>query len=754
MTELTTVDYARAERMLAHNRARLVPGAKIRPRWLDDGTRFWYRLDGEDGRRFVLVDPDARVRRPAFDHDALAAALSEASGTAVEGGRLPFGAIEMVADGVEFDAFGSRWRYAGEALTRVEGHRPVAMGELPSPDGKWVAFRRGHDIWVRSADGAEEFPLTDDGEPYHDYGSNLDVAMSRIMLRNLGLTLPPMVLWSPDSRRLLTHRIDQRSLPEQVIVESTPDGGGRPVAHHYRYPMPGDDEHATMSYVVLDVAERTVTREQGEPAYIGFRSPIALKKVRWSEDGTAVHFLRSTRDARTVGLYRLDPDTGAVRLLIEESGDTRVDTSLEIIDEPPVRVLSSGEILWWSQRDGWAHLYLYDADGAQAGRVTGGPWAVRRVLHVDERARVVYFVASGLLEDPYVRQICKVNLDGTGFTRMTEDRFDHDVVPSKSGRVLVDSASAVDTAPRTVVLDLAGEVLVEVEQADTGALEEAGWSAPERFSATAADGLTRIHGTVWRPYDFDPAGSYPVIDHIYPGPQIHRARPSFDSLAGTGEPEALAALGFVVVAVDGRGTPGRSKAFLDESYGNLATAGMLEDHVAAIRQLAARYRWMDTGRVGIFGASGGGFATARALLTHPGFYSVGVAGCGDHDMRHYLAMWAEHYLGDPTEDNLRSVSNPALAENLRGKLLLIHGELDDNVLPSQTLNLVDALIRADKDFDLLVVPGVEHAFLGRQHYIQRRQWDYFVRHLHGTEPPRYSLRPVPLTADHILDLLS
>ncbi|MEU0936332.1 DPP IV N-terminal domain-containing protein [Embleya sp. NPDC005971] len=766
MDTFTTADYRRAEQLLPHNAARLVPGAKIRPNWEDGTDRFWYRVDTAQGRRFVLVDPAVGRREAAFDHDRLAAALSSASGTAVDGTHLPFTSISRSGDTVEFTAFDARWRYApdDDRCTRIDPPEQTAPHERPSPDGTWVAFVRDHNVWVRSTDRSHEFALTGDGEKDFDYGSNIDVAVSRIMLRNAGVTPPPMLAWSPDSRRLVTHRIDQRHLREQVLVESTPRDGGPPVAHSLRYAMPQDEQHARMQFVVLDVTRRTAVWEATGPSHIGHLSPFARGWVRWSHDGASLHFLRQPRYARSLGLYRLDPDTGAVDLLVDEHGTTRVEPAQPIFDRPMVRVLSTGEVLWYSQRDGWGHLYLYPApprppgpastDERESTRVTTGAWAVRSILHVDEEDRTVLFLASGLVPgEPYARQLCAVGLDGTGFTNHSDDAFDHEVVVAPSGTHLLDTASAVDTPPRTVVRDAAGATVVELERPDTALLVAAGWTPPERFSVKGADGVTDIHGTLWRPHGFDPSRRYPLVDSAYPGPQIMRATAGFANPHFV-SPETLAALGFAVVTVDGRGTPGRSKAFHDASYGNLGNAGFLEDHVAAIHQLADRHRWIDLDRVGIAGASGGGFATVRAMLTHPDLYKVGVALCGNHDIRHYLALWADTYLGEGTEEQWADVANPRLAANLAGKLLLVHGELDDNVLPYQTLNLVDALIDADKDFDLLVVPGVEHNFMGRDHYVTRRMWDHLVRHLLGTQPPSgYALRPFPAGAEHLAELL-
>lgn len=736
---LTASDYARAEQMLAPYRARKVPGCALAPQWLSDGERFWYQV----GTRYVVVDPAEGSRRPAFDHDQLAAALSVASGHAASGADLPISAVEIRDDdSVRFTAFEARWTWANDICAAVDEPAPLP-GELPSPDGQWVAFPRDGNIWVRSTDRAEEFALTDDAEPHFDYGGLPETTGARALMRLLGL--PPLSFfhWSPDSSRILVQRIDQRDLPELVLVESTPADGGRPVEHRSRYTMPGEEAVATMTWNVLDIADRSVVRQQDEPWPIMHNT--ALVYAWWTgKAGNDVHFLYHSRDARQLELRRLDPDTGATTTLITETGETRVDPAVQLGDPHMVHVLESGEIVWWSQRDGWGHLYLYSADGQSVTRITQGQWLVRSLLRVDEDSRQLWFVAGGLVAaDPYLRQICRINLDGSGFTRLTDDDLDHDAISPPEGEYIVDRASSPSRPPRSVVLDGDGRDVVELEAPGTEALEALGWSPPERFRTTAADGTTPIYGLLWRPHGFDPNRRYPIIEHIYPGPQNFRAGPSFDP-PHQGEPEAFAALGFAVVAIDGRGTAARGKAFHDHSYGDLGNAGALDDHVAAIRELGHRYPWLDTDRVGITGQSAGAYAAARALLKHPDDYHVAVATSGNHDNAVNLAMWAEHYHGDVSEDGLRGISNATLAANLTGKLLLIHGELDDNAHPYMTMRLVDALIKADKDFDLIVIPGAEHALIGRQHYFLRRTWDYFVRHLHGSEPPRYRLAPLPL----------
>nr|WP_243858655.1 DPP IV N-terminal domain-containing protein [Mycobacterium sp. DL440] len=741
-TTLTDSDYARAEQMLAPYRARKVPGGVLQPQWLSGGTRFWYLI----GTRYVVVNPADGSRRAAFDHDRLAAALSETSGHAVTGGDLSITGVEILDDyTTRFTAFDKQWEWSDEAgLTERADARPVP-GEVPSPDGSWVAFCRDGNIWVRTPDGEQEFALTDDAEPQFDYGSLPETTGARALMRVFGL--PPLTIfhWSPDSTRILVQRIDQRDLPELVLVESSPADGGRPVEHRTRYTMPGEEAVATMTWNVLDVNERKVIRQLDDPFVIMHNT--ALVYAWWTgKTGEAVHFLRHSRDARTLELRRLDPATGATTTLISETGETRIDPAVQLGDPQMVRVLESGEIVWWSQRDGWGHLYLYSADRQQVTRITKGQWLVRSLLWVDEDCRQVYFLAGGLNDDdPYLRQICRIDLDGSGFTRLTDDDLDHDALSPSEGGYVVDRASSSSRPARSVVVDGNGQELVELESPGTEELEALGWSPPERFCVTAADGKTPIYGLLWRPHGFDPQKRYPIVEHIYPGPQIYRAGPSFDP-PHQGEPEAFAALGFAVVAVDGRGSAGRGKAFHDHSYGDLGNAGALDDHVAAIRELGHRYAWLDTSRVGITGQSAGAYAAARAVLVYPDFYHVAVATSGNHDNAVNLAMWVEHYHGDVSAESMQAISNSALAANLTGKLLLIHGELDDNAHPYMTLRLADALIKEDKDFDLIMIPGAEHALIGRQHYFLRRTWDYFVRHLHGTEPPSYRLSPPPLPA--------
>ncbi|AHH96558.1 S9 family peptidase [Kutzneria albida] len=756
----TTQDYQAAEQLLRRpaRPGELVIGDKIKPQWLDGGARFWYGVSNGTGKRFVLVDPAAGTREPAFDHARLAAALAAASGQQVAPEALPFRAIELAGNAVEFFAFDEYWRchldsYACERAKFTPPGNPL---DVPSPDRRFAVSQRGHDLWARSLSEGREWALTTDGAPDYQYGSSPECLGNGTLLRKFGLPhLPPAVAWSPDSTKVLTHRTDERGVRQTHLTEARPADGGAPQPHTQRYPYAGDETMPLAELVVLDLAAGTVVRAQVEPLPMPMVSPIMLKWAWWAADGSAVYYLSQPRDRRTLTLHRLDPATGEVTTVLSETGATRVEPNQWTYQPPIVRVLAD-EVLWYSQRDGWGHLYRYDLrTGALLGQVTSGQWAVRQILYVDETEQVVYFTASGLVdEDPYRRTVCRVGLDGSGFARVTDDELDHIVTMPDSMEYFIDSASTVDTPPVSRVRAWTGRVLVELERADISKLTATGWTPPERFRVKAADGVTDIYGVLYRPRGFDPALRYPVVDTIYPGPQVTRVDPCFDPGGMGFDAEPLAALGFVVVAVDGRGTPGRGKAFHDASYGHLADAGGLDDHVAALRQLAQTRPWMDLDRVGAFGHSGGGFATVRAMLDFPEVYRAGVALSGYHDARYFSLDFVEAYDGADNPGAWARSSNVDIADRLAGKLLLIHGEMDDRVHPDHTLRLADRLIAADKDFELLIVPGAEHVFIDCLAYVRKRCWDFLVRELMGTQPPAYRPAPIPIDPELLGELFA
>ncbi|WP_407353750.1 DPP IV N-terminal domain-containing protein [Luteimonas sp. R10] len=672
---MTADDYRRAERMLPDSAAALVDGLKLKPHWIGEGSDFWYQTRRDGKPRRLLVDTLSGEQRPILEHE-------------------------------------HRRERADEALP----------GAAVSPDGRWVVSMADYDLQVRHLGEEQVRRLTRDGRAGHAYGSR-----SGLQVPPAADDASPVVYFSPDSRRILTYRLHYADVPELHLVQAR--GGDRPDLRSYRYAMPGGPV-AEAEWVILDLADGARVDVRHPPTPIRPNSDL---QVQWSDDGRRIFFLEEEAGFARAWIRAIDADTGTVLTLLEERTDTVLDR------QPILRVFGDrSELIWSSERDGWRHLYLVDArTGGIKRQLTRGEWSVQArhgVLHVDPEQRWVYFMAHGREtgRDPYYRHLYRVRLDGTGLTLLTPENADHSVDFSADGAVFVDTYSRVDSPPVSVLRMASGQQVAELQRADIRRLLATGWRAPQPFSVKARDGSTDLFGVMFLPSHFDPDRRYPVIDSIYPGPQNTRVPKSFT----LDHAQALAELGFIVVQIDGMGTPKRSRAFREVSYRNLGDAGGLDDHVAGLRQLAQSRPWMDLSRVGIYGHSGGGFASARAILAHPDFYKVAVSSSGNHDQRIYHAGWGERYQGYPQGDNYAGLDNASLAGELKGKLLLVHGDADDNVHPAHTLALAQALIEAGKDFDLLILPGQAHAFEGRANdYFIRRRWDYFVRHLLGSEPP-------------------
>jgi dipeptidyl-peptidase 4 len=742
---LGAVDYARAERFLAWNVEPLVFGAEVQPQWLP-GERFWYRNRIPEGHEFVVVDPARGTRERAFDHERLARALTEQTGVEHRPFALPIARLEPMDDGRGLGFELDRRRWACDVIAyRCE--RPAtpaeqARAEVLSPDGRLAAFRRDHDLWVREVATGRETRLTSDGAQHHGYATDNEGWRS---------SARPVVVWSPDSRRIKSFRLDERGVGEMHLLETTE---GRPILRSWKYALPGDTIVPLYERLVIDVAGARVVPLRAEPDHqrtsscCGMLRGDVMGDVEWGPDGRRVAYASVSRDYRDVRLRLADAETGEVRTVLEERGEPFFESSAAGRGVPNWRVLHGrGRVLWLSQRDGHAHLYLHDLDsGRLRNRVTSGEWNVIDVLHVDEAGGWVYFTGAGRERgrDPYHRHLYRVRTDGRSLTLLSPEDADHVVTVSPSGRWFVDSYSRVDAPPVTVLRRADGRVVRVLEEADISRLLATGWPRPIPFTARARDGVTELHGVMYRPSDFDPARRYPIINNIYPGPQAGSIGPRTFAAARRGDAQALAELGFVVVQIDALGTPMRSRPFHAHYHGDLGDNG-LEDQIAAMRQLAERHPYIDLSRVGIYGHSGGGFATAAAMLRFPDFFHVGVAGAGNHDNRGYTYYWGEKWHGplvhhpDGT-DSYTNQANHLLAGNLRGKLLLSYGTMDNNVHPDMTLLLVDELIRHNKDFDLVVLPNRNHGY-GREPYWIRRSWDYFVEHLLGAQPPReYDLR--------------
>jgi dipeptidyl-peptidase-4 len=729
-------DYARAEKFLAWNTAPLVSGATVRVTWLD-GDKFWYRNSTPQGFEFVLVDPVRHSRARAFDQDRVAAALSAAAGRTYDAWHLPFGRFDMSADGrsLSFETDDAHKRFTCD----VGGNRctPQAVGpnvrsSVVSPDGKLAAFIRSDNLWVHDLTTGNDRQLTTDG--VKDFGYATD---------NAGWTQSdrPVIAWSPDSKKIATFQQDQRNVGEMYLVETRV---GHPVLEQWKYPLPGDSIIPTIQRVVIDLNGPRVIRFQMPPDQ--HRSTTCdhilcgreFADVEWSPDASHLAFVSTSRDHKHETLRVADASTGAVRDVMQES----VATFYEAGDNAANwRVLDSlHQVIWYSERDDWGNLYLYDlASGALVKQITTGPGNVLQILRVDQKERAIYFTSAGRDPNvnPYFRQLYRVRLDGTHLQLLSPENADHEVSLSPDGRYFVDSWSRPDVPPVTVLRDGGGRTVMPLEKADISRLVAAGWEPPMPITVKARDGKTELYGLLFRPTNFDSTKKYPIINHIYPGPQVGSVGSRFFA-PSRGDAQSLAELGFVVVEIDAMGTPMRSHAFHAAYYGNMGDNG-LPDQIAAMKQLAQRYSWIDLDRAGIYGHSGGGYATADAMLRYPDVFKVGVSEAGNHDNREYEDDWGEKWQGLLVRNGDGTTSyddqaNQNMAANLKGKLLIAFGTTDNNVPPYNSLLLVNELIKHNKDFDLTALPNRRHGF-GNEPYMIRRRWDYFVRYLLGAEPP-------------------
>jgi dipeptidyl-peptidase-4 len=735
------VDYRRAERFLGWNIANLVTGDEVAPQWMADGDRFWYRNKIREGSEFVLVNPAAGSRAPVFDHARLAAAMSLANDTSYVPNKLPFQSFDFEGGDrmISFRAAAKRFECDVVAYSCTVGDTlPSQVPFARSPDGRWEAFIHEYNLYVRPTGGGDSIQLTTDGQEYWRYGESSPRPSQIIRPR----PTRPVLQWSPDSRRIAVQRMDERNVGMMPLYSSTHQ---RPKYYLYPYPLARDSIISRFDIHVVDVEARTNVRiDQPPQPYIVFSTTGMMDStwitVKWG-DGDALYFTHGTRGAKRIQLMEADVTTGAARVIVKDSGATHLELNLDIRNKPNWAVANGGDdIIWFSERSGWAHLYRYDHDGNLKNPITAGAWTVGTIIFVDDANDRIFFTARGREpgRNPAIQDFYVVNFDGSGLRSIGGEPADHTVSVTPSGNYFVDTYSRVDMLPVTVVRDRTGRVVQEVERADASQLEELGWRPPEEFTAKARDGLTDIYGLMYKPTDFDSTKVYPVIEHIYPGPFIGSVGFWNFDVASRGANHALAELGFIVLQIDHMGTAFRSKAFQDNYYGNMGDNG-IPDHVAAVKQLGARHAYLDLDRVGIYGHSGGGFASTDAILRYPDFYKVAVSSSGNHDNRTYHAAYAEKYEGLYKADTLRGTDNyenqvnALLAKNLKGQLFLIHGDMDDNVHPAMTLQVVNALIDANKSFDLLIVPNRAHGL--NEPYVIRRRWDYFVEHLLGATPP-------------------
>ncbi len=693
--QVTAEDYAHAEKFMPYNTTPLVFRASVRPQWTTD-DHFTYRVATPEGTESVTVDAATGNRQTTKSRER-------------ESGN------------------GGRGGFAGR-------------NEVPSPDKKKEAFLRDYNLWVRDIATKKETQLTTDG--VKDFGYATDNAGWAHSDR-------PILIWSPDSKKIATYQQDQRGAGDMYLVSTQV---GHPHLEAWKYPLPGDKVVTTIQRVIIDVDNPRVIRLQLPPDQ--HRSSLCdnvacrggeWADVEWSPDSSQLAFVSTSREHKHEQLRIADANTGAVRDVLEESVPTFYESGNGAVNWR--YLASSKEVIWFSERDNWGHLYLYDATtGKPKNQITKGDWNVTQLLRVDEPKRELYFLGVGREKgrDPYFIHFYKIGFDGQGLKLLTPENANHEVSLSPSGRYFVDNYSTPEVPPVSVLRDSDGKLITTFEKADISKLVAAGWKPPVPFTVKARDGVTDLYGLMFKPTNLDPARKYPIINHIYPGPQTGSVG-SRSWSASRSDTQALADLGFIVVEIDGMGTPWRSKKFHEAYYGDMGD-NTLPDQVTGMKQLAQRYPWIDINRAGIYGHSGGGYATADAMFRYPDFFKVGISESGNHDNREYEDDWGEKWQGllesKNGKSNYDSQANQNFAKNLKGHLLLAHGTMDDNVPPYNTLLVVDALIKANKDFDLLLLPNQHHGYGDESNYMTRRRWDYFVRYLLGAEPPHeYEMHP-------------
>lgn len=682
---LTAADYSKAEQLMFYNTNQYIDHARVDPHWVGD-AQFWYADTKGDSTSYVLVN----------------------------------------------SATGKKSIVSKESLPKEPNH-PWNMEEVISPDGKKAAFIKDYNLWVKNLSTGKETQLTTDG--VKDFGYATDNAgwkhSDAAILR-----------WSPDSRKIATFQQDQRKVGNMYLVSTKV---GHPKLEEWKYPLPGDSNVIMIQRVIINVDTPKVIRLQMPPDFHrgtlsdDISSSGTFDDVDWNPNGNELAFVSTSRDHKIENFRIANTVTGEVRDVFTETVPTQYESGQGAINW---RYLpATHEIIWYSERDNWGHLYLYDSEtGKLKNEITTGDFVVTQLLKVDQKKRELYFLADGREEaNPYFTQFCKIDFVGKHLTTLTPEVGNHLIDLSPNDKYFVDSYSQPDVPAVFVLRNLNGKLITTLEKTDISKLVATGWQPPKPFSVKAADGKTDIYGLLFSPAKIDPNKKYPIIDYIYPGPQGGSVG-SWSFAASRGDDNALTALGFVVVAIEGTSNPLRSKSFHDMSYGHMSE-NTLPDQVTGIRQLAQRFSYIDTTKIGIWGHSGGGFATADAMFTYPDFFKVGIAESGNHDNRNYEDDWGERYIGlekmgPDGVSNYEPQANQVYAKNLKGKLMLAHGLMDDNVPPSNTMLVIEALEKANKDYDLVIFPNSHHGYGQYSLYMMRRRWDYFVRNLLGAVPPK------------------
>ena len=693
--------------------------------WFEDGTGLWFIDYNKKGKLYKTVRFSNNKVTPLFDHLALAKALNGVSKNPVDADQITISNIEKASKKELSFSFEGK-DYVFHLKTNALSPKAKALDtnsnafETKSPDGKWIAYVEDYNVFIKSTTSEKKYQLSHDGQEDYEYGSWYGW-YDKMEGENGKRPKRFYVNWSPDSKWIATSIVDLRTAEKMYLLDYSIDSLYKPKLLSYYRGSPGDTTMVHIDPVFFNIDTKTQLQVD-----LPKGTHINAVSTQWTDKPGVLLASYSERGYQKEYVKEVNLNTNTVKTLIEETSTTNIDNF-------EYRLLEQQQkIIFLSERSGWRQLYVYDLKTHETKALTQGEYYVANIEYVDQDQGIIYILINGKSseDNPYHHQLYKVDFDGN-LTCLTPKLLNHQVTFSEDGKYFVDNYSTINTPTTTVLRTTkSGAILAELTKADVSDAISKGWQSPEVFELTAKDGKTTIYGAIWKPTTFDPSKSYPIIDHTYTGPHTKMFPESFSRGFMN---QSLAELGFIVMMVDGLGTSKRSKAFHDHSYKNMGNN--LEDHVLAIQFLGNKYPWIDTSRVGVFGHSAGGFDTGRAMLAFPKVYKVGVASSADHDFRMEKAWWPEMYQGWPVDKSYHDVSNITNAANLEGKLLLVHGGLDDNVNPSATFKLANALVKADKEFDLLILPSERHGYRGKQRlYFIKKRWNYFIEHLRGVTP--------------------
>ncbi|NGP76927.1 prolyl oligopeptidase family serine peptidase [Balneolaceae bacterium YR4-1] len=741
-------DFEQAERFTTQMMEKMVGSTEVDPEWIENQDRFWYTYENSEGKHWYFVDANRETKSKLFDQEVMASKLAEIFNKPFNSKDLPLKDFEYnTGEGFfEFNVDSIQFTYRIDNNSLIKGdslsEEPSNRWKTYSPDSTWIAFAKNHNLYLMKADDPDsaEYQLTEDGQRWYSFQADEEDTTSNKRLRS-------NARWFEDSEKLYARRADVRDVEELWVINSLKE---RPELQTYKYPMPGDENIPQDEVWVFDADSKEgikldTDKEEWEDESLGgayFNDGGFYTGL----DSDYLYILRRNRQWNKIDVLQANTETGDVRILFSEESKPYFNTrfaQLAVLND-------DSEFVWFSERTGWGQLYLYDQNGNLKNRITDGFYTAGDIVKIDTTERTLYFEAYGKEDgvSPYYAQLYKVNLDGSDMKRLTPENAHHDISASEEGNFFLDNYSRVDMPTVSVLRDGEGRVVQQLEKADISRMEEAGWKAPEAFKVKAADDATDLYGVMWKPFDFDSTKSYPIISYVYPGPQTEPFPVGFTIRGSRARPATLAQLGFMVIAMGQRGgSPLRSKYYHNYGYGDLRDYP-LADNKYGIEQLASRHSFIDIDRVGIFGHSGGGFMSTAALLTYPDFYDVAVSSAGNHDNNMYNLWWSEVHNGvkkvtekvrtDSTgtdsvksEWQARVEPNTELAGNLQGHLLLVHGTVDDNVHPGNTIRMADALIKEGKRFDLMMLPGQRHGFGEYTPYFERMMWYYFAEHLLG-----------------------